>query len=77
MTNEQYQDLQTMRTKINMELFDTDFADADLMKMSINLNKIIEDYDDSVLSQLDRDYKEIRLLLINITKLLEESVKHE
>ena len=77
MNNDTYEKLQTMRTKINMELFRTKFADEDLVKMSLNLNRIVEDCEDSMLSQSDRNFKEIRLSLINITKLLEESVKHD
>ena len=72
-----YEKLQTVRTKINKELFDTKYADEDLVKMSLGLNKIIEEYEDSNLSQSDRNLKEILSFLININKSLDRLVKHE
>ena len=77
MRNLQYEDLRTLRTKINMELFDTNFADEELVKLSFQLNKTIDKYEYNEMSVTDRNAEEIRFSLINITKLLNRSVHHE
>lgn len=76
MTKEQYEKMVYLRTRINLKLKETNFQDNELLKQSLELNKIIESYEIQKMSEADKRAYDIRHLLNSITKKLEE-VNHE
>lgn len=65
-------ELYSLRTKINMYLQEVNFVDDDLCDLSEMLNKILDNYELSKMSESDKRASDIRKAMINVSKKMND-----
>lgn len=68
-------ELYSVRTKINMYLQEVYFEDDDLCELSDMLNKVLDNYEESKLSESDKRARDIRKAMINVSKKMNDLTK--
>lgn len=68
-------ELYSVRTKINMYLQENDFEDDDLCELSEMLNKVLDNYEESKMSESDKRAKDIRKAMISVSKKMNDLMK--